>query len=60
MVAVLGDSGPAPWTGKQFGGSPEVMAALGFLPRETKGKVVVLYLDDPGNSIPLGPLNLSQ
>ncbi len=60
VVAVLGDSGPAPWTGKQFGGSPEVMAALGFLPRETKGKVVVLYLDDPGNSIPLGPLNLSQ
>lgn len=56
VIAVLGDSGPAPWTGKQFGGSPEVMASLGFLPQETKGQVIVLFLDDPGNTVPLGPL----
>lgn len=56
VVAVLGDSGPATSTGKQFGGSPEVMAALGFYPRQTRGHVFVLFLDDPGNSIPLGPV----
>ncbi len=56
VVAVLGDSGPATWTGKQFGGSPEVMAGLGFLPKKTKGDVVVLFLDDPEDTIPLGPI----
>ena len=56
VVADLGDSGPAVWTGKQFGGSPEVMTALGFYPQKTRGKILFLYLDDPGNSIPLGPL----
>lgn len=29
VVAAIGDSGPAAWTGKQFGGSPEVMEHLG-------------------------------
>ncbi|MEK7182869.1 MAG: hypothetical protein AAB694_01780, partial [Patescibacteria group bacterium] len=29
VVAAIADSGPAVWTGKQFGGSPEVMAELG-------------------------------
>lgn len=58
VVASLGDSGPATWTGKVFGGSPEVMHELGFYPGKTRGNVVVLYLDDPGNEVPLGPLTL--
>lgn len=56
VVAVLGDSGPATWTGKVFGGSPEVMAGLDFYPKVTRGDVLVLFLDDPENNIPLGPL----
>ncbi len=56
VVAVLGDSGPATWTGKQFGGSPEVMYGLGLYPKKTRGEVVVLFMDDPENEIPLGPL----
>lgn len=56
VVAVLGDSGPAVWTGKQFGGSPEVMAGLGWYPKKTKGKMILLFLDDPGNTVPLGPV----
>ncbi len=56
VVAVLGDSGPAVSTGKVFGGSPEVMADLGFYPKYTRGDVIVLFLDDPGNEIPLGPV----
>ncbi len=60
VVAILGDSGPATWTGKQFGGSPEVMAGLGFLPKKTKGDVVVLFVDDPEDTIPLGPIAPKQ
>ena len=56
VVAVLGDAGPAVWTGKKFGGSPEVMAELGFYPEKHKGDTLILFLDDPGNQIPLGPI----
>lgn len=58
VVAVLGDSGPATWTGKQFGGSPEVMAALGYYPQTHKGEVLVVFLDNPANEVPLGPVSL--
>lgn len=57
VVAVIGDAGPAKWTGKQFGGSPAVMAGLGLYPKKTKGKTIVLFVDDPDNKIPLGPVN---
>lgn len=62
VVAVIADAGPAKWTGKQFGGSPQVMFDLGFYPRRTKGKVIVLFVDDPQDKIPLGPVTqpLSQ
>jgi hypothetical protein len=56
VVAVIADAGPAKWTGKQFGGSPQVMHDLGFYPKATKGKVVLLFLDDPENEVPLGPI----
>ena len=56
VIAVLGDAGPAAWTGKQFGGSPEVMAGLGFYPGMTRGGVIVLFLDDPQGTIPPGPI----
>lgn len=60
VVGVLGDSGPGVSTGKKFGASPEAMAAMGFYPRATSGDVVVLFLDDPGNTVPLGPVTLQQ
>lgn len=56
VVAVIADAGPAKWTGKQFGGSPAVMHDLGFYPKKTKGKTIVLFVDDPDNKIPLGPV----
>ena len=55
MVVVLGDSGPALWTGKTFGGSPEVMQYLKRVDGSQKGKVIVLFIDDPENKIALGP-----
>jgi hypothetical protein len=56
VVASIADSGPAAWTGKHFGGSPEVMDYLGGS-RYKKGPVVIFFVDDPENKIPLGPVN---
>ncbi|KKQ95867.1 MAG: hypothetical protein UV74_C0013G0472 [Candidatus Woesebacteria bacterium GW2011_GWB1_43_14] len=55
VVAAIADSGPAAWTGKHFGGSPEVMNHLGG-PRYKKGPVLFFFVDDPENKIPLGPV----
>lgn len=55
VIGSIADSGPAAWTGKHFGGSPEVMNYLGGV-RYKKGPVVVFFVDDPENKIPLGPV----
>jgi len=59
VVAAIADSGPAAWTGKHFGGSPEVMEYLGG-PRYKKGAVVLFFVDDPENKVPLGPVDYNQ
>ena len=55
VVASIADSGPAAWTGKQFGGSPEVMNYLGGV-KYKKGSVIVFFVDDPENKVSLGPV----
>ena len=55
IIASIADSGPAAWTGKHFGGSPEVMNYLGGI-RYKKGPVIIFFIDDPENKIPLGPV----
>ncbi len=59
VVADVADSGPAAWTGKHFGGSPEVMNYLGG-PRYKKGPVVIFFVDDPENKVPLGPVEYNK
>ncbi len=59
VVADVADSGPAMFTGKVFGGSPEVMDYLGG-PRYKKGPVVLFFVDDPENKVPLGPVNYNN
>lgn len=56
MVVVIGDSGPAVWTGKQLGGSPEVMKYLERVDGRQKGTVLYFFIDDPEDKIPLGPI----
>jgi hypothetical protein len=56
IVAVIADAGPAAWTGKHFGGSPEVMAYLGLNVGKQKGAVTLFFVDDPQDKVPLGPL----
>lgn len=57
VVCDIADAGPAEWTGKQFGGSPEVMADLDLHEGPRKGLVIMLFVDDPDNLVPLGPVN---
>jgi hypothetical protein len=56
VVGVIADAGPAKFTGKHFGGSPEVMAHLELIYGKKKGKVILYFVDDPDNQIPLGPV----
>lgn len=56
VVAVIGDAGPAEWTGKSLGGSPEVMIYLERVDGRAKGPVLYFFLDDPDDTIPLGPI----
>lgn len=55
VVADIGDAGPSPWTGKQLGGSPELMHYLERVDGAQKGPVLYFFIDDPTNRIPLGP-----
>ena len=59
VIADIADSGPAAWTGKHFGGSPEVMNYLGGS-RYKKGPVVIFFVDDPNNQVPLGPVDYNS
>lgn len=59
VVAAIADSGPAAWTGKHFGGSPEVMDYLGGQ-NYKKGPTLVFFVDDPENRIPLGPVEYNK
>lgn len=60
IVAVIGDAGPAEWTGKHLGGSPEVMDALGLANGPRKGPVLYFFVDDPKNQVPLGPVKVKD
>lgn len=59
VVASIADSGPAAWTGKHYGGSPEVMNYLGGS-KYRKGPVIVFFVDDPENKVPLGPVEYNN
>lgn len=59
VVADIADAGPAAWTGKHFGGSPEVMEALGGK-KYRKGAVIIFFVDDPNNTVPLGPVDYNK
>lgn len=56
MVVVVGDAGPAQWTGKHLGGSPEVMKYLERVDGRARGSVLYFFVDDPEDKIPLGPI----
>lgn len=58
IVCDIADAGPAEWTGKQLGGSPEVMTYLDRQDGAQRGPVLYFFIDDPNNQIPLGPVQI--
>jgi len=58
IIADIADAGPSPWTGKHLGGSPEVMNYLHRVDGAQKGPVLYFFVDDPHDTIPLGPISL--
>jgi hypothetical protein len=56
VIAVIADAGPSWWTGKIFGGSPEVMHHLGLGKGKRQGPVILFFVDDPENKVSLGPI----
>ncbi len=56
IVADIADAGPAEWTGKHLGGSPEVMHYLERVDGFLKGPVLYFFIDDPDDKIKLGPV----
>jgi hypothetical protein len=56
VVAVIADSGPAKFTGKSFGASPEAMDSLGIYFGNYKYPVLLFFIDDTGSSPKLGPI----
>ena len=59
VVTAISDAGPAAWTGKHYGGSPEVMEYLGGS-RYKKGPVIAFFVDDPENKVKLGPVKYNE
>lgn len=60
VVAVIGDAGPAQWTGKHLGGSPEVMDMVGLSTGLRKGAVLYFFIDDPKDEVQLGPVKVKN
>jgi hypothetical protein len=60
IVVDIADAGPAPWTGKQLGGSPEVMKYLDRKDGKQRGPVLYFFVYDPDDTIPLGPIPVKQ
>jgi hypothetical protein len=56
VIAVVADAGPANWTGKSFGASPEIMAYLNMKDGAQRGPAILLFVDDKDNTMPLGPV----
>lgn len=60
VVGVVGDAGPAMWVKKQFGGSPEVIREGKIWSPKTRGRVLLLFVNDPNDEVPLGLIDLNQ
>jgi hypothetical protein len=60
VIAVIGDAGPAAWTGKHFGGSPEIMDYLQPYKEKNNGAVLMFFIDDREQQLALGPVQGSS
>jgi hypothetical protein len=60
VVGVVGDAGPAQWVKKQYGGSPEIIREGKIWSKANRGRVILFFVDDPDDTIPLGPIEFGK
>ncbi len=60
VVGVVGDAGPAMWVKKQFGGSPEIIREAKVWSPKSRGRVILLFVNDPDDNVPLGVIDLNE
>jgi hypothetical protein len=60
VVGVVGDAGPAMWVKKQFGGSPEIIREAKIWSPQSRGRVILMFVDDPDDEVPLGVIDLKE
>ncbi|KUK79889.1 MAG: hypothetical protein XD95_0023 [Microgenomates bacterium 39_7] len=60
VVGVVGDAGPAMWVKKQFGGSPEVIREAKIWSPQSRGRVILFFVDDSEDEVPLGIIDLKE
>jgi len=58
VVGCVGDLGPSEWVHYQFGGSPETIVDGKVWSPQTRGHVLLFFINDPMNQVQLGPLDL--
>lgn len=60
VVAKIGNIGPTTITRRQFGGSPELIHAGKIWSPSSAGRVLILFVNDPEDTVPLGPILLHK
>ncbi len=60
VVGAVGNFGPADWLQKQFGGSPEIIREASIWSLKSRGRVLLFFIDDPKNAVPLGAIDLQK
>ncbi len=60
VVGVVGDIDHKNQFKEQFGGSPEVIRKGKVWSPKSQGKVLLMFVDDPKNEVPLGPIYFDQ
>ncbi len=58
VVGCIGDLGPSEWMHYQFAGSPETIRDGKVWSPQTRGHVLLFFINDPMNQVQLGPLDL--
>jgi len=58
VVGVIADIGPAMSLQSQFAASPEIIRQGKIWTAGSRGRVMLLFVDDPNDQVPLGPISL--
>lgn len=58
VVGVIGNIGPDSWIQEQFAASPEIIREGNIWSQKTLGHVFLFFVDDPDDTIPLGPVSM--